>query len=226
MVFGTSPRWKMTYPQAAIGVLALDNVSNPSSHEGLDHQKADLEAALRARFAGFNRQDLNGLASIAPYHAYYKRFKKTYHVLQQLESVVSKNKPIPRTAALVEAMFMAELKNQLLTAGHDLEIVQVPVSVTVAEGSEPYTGINGRALEAKAGDMMITDAAGIISSIIYGPDRRTQIRPDTRRVLFTVYAPAGITREQLGAHLEDLTANVRIFSPDCSVIESSIISAA
>jgi DNA/RNA-binding domain of Phe-tRNA-synthetase-like protein len=205
--------------------LALDNVANPPSHAELNRQKTELEAALRAEFAGFSRQDLTALPAIAPYHAYYKGFKKTYHVLQQLESVAFKGKPIPQTAALVEAMFMAELKNQLLTAGHDLDVVQDPIGVDVARGGEQYTGINGRVLEAKQGDMVIADAAGIISSIVYGPDQRTQIRPETRRVLFTVYAPAAITHLQLATHLEDLTVNVRVFSPDAMVVAAMVVAA-
>jgi hypothetical protein len=50
---------------------------------------------------------------IKTYHDYYKRFKKTYHILLQLESIVFKNKSIPKVSSLVEAMFMAELKNLL-----------------------------------------------------------------------------------------------------------------
>ena len=46
-MFEASSSWKSTYPQAAIGVLALGNVSNPASHAELDRQKETLEAALR-----------------------------------------------------------------------------------------------------------------------------------------------------------------------------------
>ncbi len=224
-MFGATASWKTAYPRAAIGVLVLDGVINPASHAELDHHKEDLESNLRIRFAGFSREELRALPSIAPYHAYYKRFKKTYHVLGQLESVALKNKPIPRTAALVEAMFMAELKNQLLTAGHDFDVVQQPVGVTVAEGGERYTGISGRSLKAKPGDMMIMDNAGIISSIVYGPDSRTHITSKTRRVLFAVYAPAGIDRQQLANHLDDISMNIGVFSPEAEVIEKSIIEA-
>ena len=48
----------------------------------------------------------------------------------------------------------------------------------------------------KPGDMMICDARGIISSIVYGPDQRTRITPKTTRVLFTVYARPGSTRRR------------------------------
>lgn len=211
-MFTQSENWNQTYTQAAVGVLAMSHVTNPPENEALNAQKEALEAALRAQFAGCDRAALRALPSILPYDRYYKRFKKSYHVLHQLESVVLKGKPIPRAAALVEAMFMAELKNQLLTAGHDLAVIQMPVGVDVAQGGEPYTGISGRELAAKRGDMVIADAAGIISSIIYGPDQRTCITANTEQVLFTVYAPEGIETAVIEAHLRDIEAFVRLIS--------------
>jgi DNA/RNA-binding domain of Phe-tRNA-synthetase-like protein len=216
-MFTQSASWSEKYPEAAIGVLAMSGVSNPKENEALNEQKAALERALREQFAGYDRAAFRALPAVQPYDVYYKRFKKTYHVLQQLESVVLKGRPIPQAAALVEAMFVAELKNQLLTAGHDLAEVQQPVGVDVAEGGEQYTGIGGQELVAKRGDMMIADARAIISSIIYGPDRRTRITPATTQALFTVYAPAGIAREAVLAHLADIENYVRLVSPAAEV---------
>jgi DNA/RNA-binding domain of Phe-tRNA-synthetase-like protein len=224
-MFEASTSWKSAYPKAAVGILAVENVENPSSNEQLDRQKETLEEALREQYGGYSRQELRSLPSIAPYVTYYKQFKKTYHVLQQLESVALKGKAIPRTAALVEAMFMAELKNQLLTAGHDLDSLQSPVSVTVARGDETYTGISGHELGTKTGDMMITDKVGILSSIVYGPDRRTKISPKTTRVLFTVYAPAGIEQKLLANHLNDLKTYAQVINPNATILEERIIRA-
>jgi DNA/RNA-binding domain of Phe-tRNA-synthetase-like protein len=171
-----------------------------------------LEAELRARFS--DRQELRALETLQTYKAYYKRFKKTYHVQMQLESVALKGKPIPSVAALVEAMFIAELRNQLLTAGHDLDVVQPRVKVDVAQGDEQYVRINGQEQVLKKGDMFIADTEGILSSIIYGPDRRTQIRPETQRALFTVYGVPGITEQAMLQHLQDIEANVRLVAPE------------
>ena len=209
-----SPAWKTAYPGAAIGILAMHAVANPAHHAALEARKAALEDELRARYAGYDRAAFKALPVLAAYSAYYRRFKKTYHVQLQLESVVLKGKSIPSVAALVEAMFMAELKNQLLTAGHDLEVVQQPVRVDVAGGSETYVRLNGQEQQLKAGDMFIADAESMLSSIIYGPDRRTQIRPETRQVLFTVYAPAGIDRETVRQHLQDIRSYVLLVTPE------------
>ena len=132
-MFSVTDTWKTTYPGAAVGVLALGNVANPKRSAELDERKAELEREIRSRFA--DRAELRALDRLQAYRAYYKRFKKTYHVQMQLESIAFKGKSIPRIAALVEAMFAAELKNQLLTAGHDLDVVEPPVRLDIAQGS-------------------------------------------------------------------------------------------
>jgi hypothetical protein len=65
--------------------------------------------------------------------------------------------------------------------------------------------------------MMIRDRNGIISSIIYGPDQRTQITPDTRNVIFTVYAPPGINEQTVVEHLQHIKENVLIVAPQAKV---------
>jgi DNA/RNA-binding domain of Phe-tRNA-synthetase-like protein len=216
-MFIVSEAWKTAYPGAAVGVLVMRKVINPELHPALDKRKEELENQLRARFSGYDRAALKALPTIQAYNAYYKRFKKSYHVQLQLESVVFKGKSIPRVAALVEAMFVAELDNLLLTAGHDLQAVQMPVGIDVAKGAERYIRLNGQEQQLKARDMMIADAQGVISSVIYGPDRRTQITPETRQVLFTVYAPPGIGEQAVYDHLQDIQANVLLVAPEGQV---------
>src|SRR5512136_23827 len=213
-MFVVSKAFETAYPTALAGVLAMRAVSNPDSCLALDSRKEDLERDLRSHFAGQDAAALKTLPQIQAYNAFYKRFGKTYHVQLQLESVALKGKSIPRVAALVEAMFVAELKNLLLTAGHDLEAVRLPVTLDVANGSEIFTMLNGREQLLKAGDMMMADSQSIISSVLYGPDQRTRITPATRRVLFTVYAPAGIGEPLLRQHLRDIESNVRLIAPE------------
>jgi DNA/RNA-binding domain of Phe-tRNA-synthetase-like protein len=138
-----TPAWRLAYPGATVGVLAMRGVENPQQHDGLEQKKNELEEALRAQFSSEDRKSLRKLPVLAAYHAYYKRFGKTYHVQHQLESLVFKNRRIPRVAALVEAMFMAELNNLMLTAGHDLNAIQAPLRIDVANGTESYMRMNG-----------------------------------------------------------------------------------
>jgi len=208
---------RKAYPEALLGLLAMKNVCNPNQHEELDQGKLELENNLRKNFAQLERSDLKNMEPLKTYNDYYKRFKKTYQVLLQLESIVFKNRSIPKVASLVEVMFMAELKNLLLTAGHDLEAVDMPIKLDVASGKEKYTLLNGQEKELLPGDMVISDLKGIISSIIYGPDQRTRIKPNTQEVLFTVYAPPGIEKFKVFQHLQDIQNYVHIIAAESEV---------
>jgi DNA/RNA-binding domain of Phe-tRNA-synthetase-like protein len=211
------PAWKSAFPGAHVGLLAMRNASNPAHHIELEKQKADLEEQLRIQFAGQDRVTLASHPILKIYGEYYKRFKKTYHVQLQLESIILKGKSIPTVASLVECMFMAEVKNMLLTAGHDLDKIQLPLTLDVTQGTESYTVMRGDPQVVKAGDMMISDQVGIISDIIYGPDQRTQITAATKNVVFTVYAPAGIDEQILTNHLEDIRDYVMVVAPQAQV---------
>lgn len=117
-----SEAWKAAYPGAAAGVLVMGNAANPHGHPEPGKRMDELEGRLRARFA--DRNAVRALRARRAYEAYSKRFKKTYHVLPRLESVVLKGKSIPRAGALVDATFMAEPKSLPLTAGHDLAVTE------------------------------------------------------------------------------------------------------
>jgi len=222
MIVRISEAWKASYPEASVGILVMHNVANPAQHIELNKHKQELERELRRRFSGATTAGLAALPPVPFYNAHYKRYKKTYPVLQQLVSITLKGKPIPQIAALVEAMFMAETKNLLLTAGHDFEAVVEPVTLDVSRGDEYYIRLNEQEQRLKPGDMIMTDSQGVISSVIYGPDYRTRIMPDTRHVLFVVYAPKGIKEEALHLHLDDIRANVMIVAPEAEVGQQDI----
>jgi len=223
-MFEVTYAWKSTYPEAQAGVLVMRAVSNPAHDPALEAQKASLEEQLRAQFSGQDRGTIASHPILRAYAEYYRQFKKTYHIQLQLESIVLKGKSIPSVAALVEAMFMAEMKDLLLTAGHDLDTLQLPLTLDVATGNETYTLLRGEGQILKPGDMMISDQIGVISSILYGPDQRTQITPETSNVIFTVYAPPGIEGESVITHLQHIKENVMIFAPQAYVESLNVCS--
>jgi DNA/RNA-binding domain of Phe-tRNA-synthetase-like protein len=216
-MFEVTDAWKATYSEAHAGVLVMRSVSNPAHHPALESKKAALEEQLRAQFSGQDRATIASHPVLQAYAEYYRRFKKTYHIQLQLESIVLKGKSIPGVAALVESMFMAEMQDLLLTAGHDLDVLHLPLMLDVANGTEQYTLLRGEDQILKVDDMMISDREGVISSIIYGPDQRTQIKPNTQNVVFTAYAPSGIDEQTVAEHLQHIKENVLIFAPQAEV---------
>ncbi len=138
-MFKVSQHFSEIYPKAHIGLLVMHGVSNPAVHDDLQTRKRDVELELRARFSAKTPNELDSIHPFSIYSAYYRKFDKTYHVTGQLKSIVFKDKSIPSVAALVEAIFIAELKNGLLTAGHDLDRIEPPLHLEAATGNEIYT---------------------------------------------------------------------------------------
>jgi DNA/RNA-binding domain of Phe-tRNA-synthetase-like protein len=195
--------------------MALKNAANPKKCDALESKKRELENLIRSQFS--TKSELAALPIIQAYTTYYKAFRKSYHVLFQLESIALKGKTIPSVVPLVEAMFMAELKNMLLTAGHDLNALELPVTLDISKGHEQYTMLNGKERSLKPGDMMMADNQGTISSVIYGPDRRTRITQETENPLFVVYAPPGVGEDRVIRHLQDVKEYIELFSPEVYV---------
>ena len=222
-MFAASEEWKARYPDACFGVLIMEGVDNTGKCPALEERKDALEQSLRTLYAGKSRKEIGAEHPFASYGRYYKTFGKNYHVLFQVESVALKEKPIFSPSPLVAVMFMAELKNGLLTAGHDLDRTEPPFLLDVAKGGETFTSLGGTQRTLLPEDMYFSDRNGILSSIIYGPDSRTRIHPGTGRVLYTVYGVPGIEPKEIELHLERLGEYVTLAAPDASVEERRVL---
>src|SRR5687768_9524973 len=173
------PSWREAHSGASVGLIAFQDVANPASNDKLNDLTSALEDEVRSRLGSADRETIRAIPPLPAYAAYYKRWGQRYHVAMQLESVAQKGKALPRVAALVEAMFIAELRNLLLTAGHDLDALELPVRLTVGSG-ESFIAPNGREMTVKADDMFIAGAQGrVLSAIITGPSAVARIGPET-----------------------------------------------
>lgn len=207
-VLTTTDRWRSAFPGAVVGALVVRGVRNPEESPALEAAKRGLEAELRAT------GDADNDPIMRAYADYYRTHGKTYHVKAQRQSVAVKGKPIPRRAALVEAMFMAELRNMVLTAGHDLGALMPPLRADVSTDGDRYVLLSGAEAELGPGDMLMADTVGIVSSVLRGPDQRSRITRQTSDALFAVYAPDGVGEAAVRRHLEDIRANVELVTAE------------
>jgi DNA/RNA-binding domain of Phe-tRNA-synthetase-like protein len=222
----STERWRAAYPGAGAGLLMMRNVTNPEAHPALDQRRAEIEAELHARYGSHSKAEIRASGNFPAYDAFYKTFGQTYHVLMQVESVALKGKPIPRRAALVEAAFMPELRNGILTAAHDLDELDPPMTIDLTDPDETFELYNGKTQACKADDMTIRDRRGITSTIICGPAAYARVTPATTAALFYCYAPAGIPDDAVRAHLVEIEHNVRLFAPDAETIALETVTTA
>ncbi len=205
--------WRAAHPGAAIGLLELSNVDNSHPSPQLNDRKREVEARLRERYRGFTRKQFLALPVMAAYDRYYNRFSKTYHVQLQLESIVLKGKNLPDVSPLVDSNFTSEVETLILTAGHDVDKLQGQVIIDVSREGDQIAQMTGGTKVIRAGDMIMKDAGGVSCTIIYGQDNRSPISSETKQVLYVSYVPVGVPAEIVETHLQNIEANVRLFSP-------------
>jgi DNA/RNA-binding domain of Phe-tRNA-synthetase-like protein len=218
-----SNNWEKILPDAKVGLLFLDKVPNTSTHPALAAAQQELENELRERYGKLDRKKLRELPVFSAYDSFYRSFRKTYHVQLQLESIVLKGRSIHSPSALVNCMFMAELKTGLLTAGHDHAVLDLPLIADISAGGESYQRLDGTIQPLKQGDLYIRDQQGILSSVIYGPDQRTRISEKTNRAIFTTYGPPGISEDQIREQLDILGDFASLFAPEAERKETIVI---
>jgi DNA/RNA-binding domain of Phe-tRNA-synthetase-like protein len=217
MIISPTHEWQTTYPGATFGILELSGVDNTQPSPKLDQRKRETEAALRARYQGFTRQDFISLPIMAAYQRYYKRFDKTYHVLLQLESIVLKNKNLPDVTPLVDSNFTAEVDTLILTAGHDVVKLQGAITLDVSRAGDRITRMNGAPKDMEAGDMIMRDSTGVVCSLIYGQDNVSPITRATTHALYVAYCPAGVPADAIESQLQRIEEHVRMFCPSAVV---------
>lgn len=221
-ITGTS-EWKREHEGGMIGLLEISNVVNSAKSPDLDARKREIEAAVVAQYGEMTRPELVAHPVMAAYRAYYKGFKKTYHVQLQVESIAHKGKQLPNVSPLVDANFMAEVETFTLTAGHDVGKLTGEITIDNSQPGDKMVQMNGNDKELLAGDMIMKDAHGVCCSILYGQDNVSMITPATQHVLYVTYAPKGVPRESVEAQHGKITEYVRVFSPDAQVEQNQIL---
>ncbi len=205
MEIALTPAFCSAYPDGIFGVLIAHGCANRTQVLAIAADKQAVEGRLRERFPG---ETIDADPVARAYAQYFRRYGGRYPVVHQAKTVLAR-RSIESSSALVEAMFTAELDSLVLTSGHDLRALRLPLAVDVAVAGDSYTRLSRKDQMLKAGDMIVRDAEGIIASVAYGPDDRTRLRPDTDAALFGAWCPMGITPMIVEAHLEKLAALLR-----------------
>ncbi len=202
MQISLSRSLKENYPDSIFGSLIIKNVPNRKKHETLEERKRNLERNIREEYLEVDKDDM-----IQYYNTYFKMGKKTYPIEYQINTIKNGRK-FPQVSVLVDSMFIAELKNRILTSGHDLDEIQGDLIFDVSQGGEQYVKINGQEQTLKKNDVVLKDNEGILASILYGPARRTAITLKTNSALYFAWCPHLLDDELIRNHLNTVLQNL------------------
>lgn len=198
--------------------LALVEVSYPAPEAwraGDFYALAEREvAALREQYAAYDRKEVFGED---PYYRFFKKFKKTYTVMQQLESFLLKGREFPRRSPVAEVPFLAELNTRVLSGAHDADAVQGVLELFSGTEKAPFPGIRGEEAHTYPGDVCGRDEGGIIFSMIAGADDRTCVKAPSKHVFYPVFGTPDLAPAVLDRPVELIVQYARVLSPEAEV---------
>ena len=125
-------------------------------------------AALCERYRDYVRADVFGQN---PYFRFFRKFKKTFPVMMQFESVLLKGREFPKSNAVTAVPFLAELETHVLTGTHDVEQLLGPAELYLAQAKEPFAGLRGDLVHTYPGDVCWPNTRGSSH-----PTRRSRAR--------------------------------------------------
>ena len=166
---------------------------------------------LREKYADYDRKALFGENV---YFRFFKKFKKTYPVMMQLESFLLKGRPFPMENPVTAIPFLVELETQILSGTHDVDDVHGTVRLFAGTEKAPFAGMRGEEVHTYPGDFCARDDEGIIFSMIAGADARTCAKPGSRHVFYPVFGVAGQPAGEIAAVLDRLEEYVRVLAPE------------
>lgn len=149
-----------------------------------------------------------------PYFRYFRKFKKTYPVMMQVESFLLKDRPFPEGRYINAVAFLTELKTRILMGTHDAERVDGDIVIYTETEKVPFPSIHGSEGHSYPGDTTGRDDRGVIISMIAGADSRTCLHEDSTHVLYLAFGTPSISAEVLDECLDQAEEYVKTLAPN------------
>jgi len=148
------------------------------------------------------------------YFRYFRKFKKTYPVMMQVESFLLKGRPFPEGRYINAVAFLTEMKTRMLMGTHDADRVEGDIIFYTETEKVPFPSIHGSEGHSYPGDTTGCDDGGVIISMIAGADSRTCLQENSTHVLYMVFGTPSTSAEVLDECLDQAEEYVRVLAPD------------
>ena len=181
---------------------------------GFDAYKETELAAIREAGESYDRETV---FRQHPYFRYFRKFKKSYPVMMQVESFLLKGRPFPEGEYINAVAFLNELKTHILLGTHDADRVTGDIVFYNETAKTPFPGMINADAHSYPGDMTGRDDGGIIISMIAGADDRTCIHEDTTHVLYLIFALPEIDDDEMNRVAGLITESALKLAPTAEI---------
>lgn len=169
---------------------------------------------IKAGAAGYSRDKI---FRQDPFFRYFRKYKKTFPVMMQVESFLLKDRPFGNDDPINQVAFLTELKLRGLVGTHDVDRMQGDITIYCPAQKEPFSGMHGQGTHVYPGDVTLKDDIGPFASMIAGADDRTCLGGGSLHVAYLIFGTpshdAGLyesTKEQLEEYIETLAPGAAV----------------
>lgn len=194
--------------------VVLVNYPEKLDVESFDKFKDKVLMEIKEEFADYERSVVFGNNV---FFRYFKKFKKTYTVMQQFESFLLKGREFPNYTAINQVPFLAELKTHHLLGAHDVDKMEGKLVIYKASEKADFEGMGDRIVHTYPNDITGKDDKGIILSMIAGADNRTFVTDDSRNVAYMVFGTEGMDKAQMENAMNVLEEYAKVLAADATI---------
>ena len=176
----------------------------------------ESEIALLKEKYPADSYDRKAVWGVNRYYRFFKKFKKTYPVMLQFESVVLKDRPFPDFNPIYEIAFLMEITTFVLSGTHDADCISGDVVLYIADSKEDFAGMR-ETLHTYPNDFCARDDEGIIFSLIAGTDKRTCAKAYSCNVLYPIFCTPDMPHEEIEKAMETVCRYVKVLCPEAEI---------
>jgi DNA/RNA-binding domain of Phe-tRNA-synthetase-like protein len=209
-----SPEVFALFPDYIRGVIIARDIDNRG-------EKAELAGLLREAERQATRDasllEIKNHPRIAPWRQAYSRFginpNKFYSSIESLCRRARRGDQLPYINTAVALFNYFSLKYIVPSGADDLASVQGDLTLTISQGSEPFTPFNSDKVEYPApGEIIYRDSAAVMCRCWnWRQGNQTKLTPDTRNIAINVDCLPPVTGDGADAMTAELAGLVRRF---------------
>ena len=198
------------FPTVVGGVIIAPTVTNaPTSQASREQYYEEQQTVLRH----IGNTPLSQIASLAAWRNAFRGFgvdpTQYRSAAEALLRRLTKKGDIPSINTLVDIGNLVSIRYALPVAIFDTRVLQSPITVHFADGTERYTTLGEDEVEhPEVGEVVFTDETGLVIARrwCWRQSEQSAAQPDTTQVLITVEAHHAEGEHDVQAALNDLLA--------------------
>jgi len=188
-------KYRQRFPTLSFGIGTIQDCAYFEKTEAFKLYKRELLRKMRRRANLAQIEE-----RINRYDEFFKEWGYSCPLPGHLKRTVEMGFPIVNL--YIDTHIMAEMDHGILMAIQDLDRFQGEWRLDLAKEGETFQGVADRVIRCKEKEIVLRDEAGIVCSLFQGPDYRTKVDAESKKIVVYVFTAPGIQEEYVAKGLQ------------------------